>query len=65
MPADSNARLVIAGTAIVLVLPADEIDPAVAAWRLSAFEHDGSYGQAGPWSGDVVPTVADGLAPLQ
>lgn len=65
VPATSNARLITTDSGLVLVLPASELDVADAAWRLSAFEHDGSYGNGGPWSGDLVPTVAQGLAPLQ
>ncbi|HWB76732.1 MAG TPA: caspase family protein [Nannocystaceae bacterium] len=60
----SSERIIVAGDLVALVVNEDEVHPDTASYRITAFRHLGDYGQSMPWSGDVVPAVADGLAPL-
>lgn len=61
----SSERIIVAGDLVALVVNEDEVHPDTASYRITAFRHLGDYGQTQPWSGDVVPAVADGLTPLQ
>lgn len=62
----SDARLIIQGNAMVLLVPTSELTVAMPSFRFSAFRHTGDYGLNPPydWDGSVWPAVADGLAPF-
>jgi hypothetical protein len=54
----SGARIIINGNAVVLALPASEISPSQASFRITAFRHDGSYGLSGGfWNADLSTAV--------
>lgn len=61
----SAARVIFVSNAIVLVVPKSEfaVDPA---YRVTSFCHDGDFGVPPPhsWTGDLHPTVAEGLEPF-
>lgn len=62
----SNARLIISGNTLLLLLPRSEVGVAAPSFRLTAFRHKGDYGINPPhdWDGSVWPAVADALAPF-
>jgi hypothetical protein len=65
-PAASGARIIINGTAVVLVLPASEIPSSQASFRITAFRHDGSYGMSGGfWNADLSTAVDQPMLRLE
>jgi hypothetical protein len=60
----SAARAIIVDNAIGLFVPRSEFAVDFPAYRVTAFEHGGDFGIPPPndWSGDLSPTVAEGLA---
>jgi hypothetical protein len=60
----SGARAIIVDNAIGLFVPTSEFAVDFPAYRVTAFEHGGDFGIPPPndWSGDLSPTVAEGLA---
>jgi hypothetical protein len=60
----SAARAIIVDNAIGLFVPKSEFAVDLPAYRVTAFEHGGDFGIPPPndWSGDLSPTVAEGLA---
>ena len=60
----SAAQVMALENSLTLLVPTSELgDPAAVSYRVTAFRHDGTW-LDGPWNGDVVPTVAEGLRPL-
>jgi len=59
----SAARATIMGNTIMLAVPLDEFAVDDPYYRVTAFAHKGDWGMGDDhyWSGDVEPTVADGL----
>ena len=63
----SAARVVLAGNAMIAIIPADEIggeaDVNCPPYRLTAFVHNGDFALDPPhfWGGDVEPVVGNGL----
>ena len=62
--APTNARIVIAGSTMVLVVPGAEFEVPEPDFRVTAFQHAGDWGTTPPhdWSGDVEPPMSSGLA---
>lgn len=61
----TDARIIIKGNVMALVVPASEFASATPPWRITAFRHTGDYGlQSGDWDGDIEPPVAEGLHPF-
>lgn len=61
----SGARMVVLGRQLAIFVPADEIDPTLATFRVTAFSHTGDYGfTGGPWSGDYYPPLEYPLLPI-
>lgn len=58
-PVASDARAVIEGRSIFLMIPPSELDVECPPYRTTAFTHKGDYGLQPPheWSGDVEPAV--------
>src|SRR5690606_18817381 len=58
-PISSDARIVIDGAMMMLLVPADELASPCPPYRMTAFTHRGDYGLNPPydWSGDVEPPV--------
>jgi hypothetical protein len=64
-PVMSGARIIINGKAVVLALPASEIPSSQAAFRITAFRHDGSYGlNGGFWNADLSTAVGQAMLNL-
>jgi hypothetical protein len=66
MPMSTAARIWIRRNTVTLIAPASELGTTMPPYRVTAFRHTGDYGIDPPhdWSGDVEPTVAQGLAPF-
>lgn len=62
----SAARAIFGLNALVLVVPASEFTLSRPGYRVTTFAHDGDFGIPAPhsWSGDLFPTVAQGLHPF-
>jgi len=62
----SAATAVISDNTITLVVPASEFQVQRPTYRVTAFCHLGDFGIPAPhdWSGDLSPSVAEGLAPI-
>lgn len=62
----SEARVIIDGAAIVLVVPASEFTSEAPPYRVTAFRHTGDWGLEDPydWNGDMSPPLNRGLAPF-
>ncbi len=63
----SGARAVISGSSMMLAVPRVEFAAEeVIDCRFTSFRHTGDWGiESGDWNGDVTPTVAEGLLPLE
>jgi len=61
----TDARMLMTGNLVMLVVPASEFQVDLPTYRLTSFEHLGDWGWYDPWSADVQPTVAEGLTPIQ
>ncbi len=61
----SDAVVVALDNTLTLLVPLNELggDTATISYRFSAFRHNGTW-LSGPWNGDVVPAVDDGLRSL-
>ncbi len=59
----SAARVMIYGGALLLAVPTSEFTDPTPRYRVTAFAHHGDWGLNPPhyWSGDLHPTVAEGL----
>jgi hypothetical protein len=54
----SDARLILAGREMALLLPRSELDGATPRFRVTTFRHEGDYGfEGGPWSGMYFPLL--------
>jgi hypothetical protein len=62
----SGARMTISDGAIMLVVPMTEFVDQSPSYRVTSFRHRGDFGLNPPhdWSGDIVPTVDEGLVEL-
>jgi hypothetical protein len=62
-PLASSARVVVQDNVIALIVPSSELAAQAPGYRVTSFRHQGDWGLEGlPWSGDVEPPVAAGLA---
>lgn len=63
---NSNARLIMSGSSMTLIVPASEFTSMAPSFRSSAFSHLGDYGLNAPYNydGSLFPAVADGLRPF-
>ena len=61
----TDARMLMTGNLVMLVVPASEFQVDLPTYRLTSFKHMGDWGWYDPWSADVQPTVAEGLSPIQ
>ena len=61
----SDARVIISDNAMVLVAPREDIPGDAPDSRVTAFRHEGDWGANASWSGDVIPTVDEGLRPFE
>jgi hypothetical protein len=59
----TDARIIIAGNVMILVVPASEFTQEFPMFRVTNFRHTGDWGINPPhnWDGCVYPTVANGL----
>ena len=57
----SDARMIVTGNALILLVPRSEFMADYIGYRMSAYRHPGDLGVGGDWDGDVQPPVADGL----
>jgi hypothetical protein len=62
--AASQARVVMTGRSIALIVPKSEFSGAEPMGRFSAFCHTGDWGAASPWDGSLWPAVESGLGTL-
>lgn len=62
----SAARVIIHESVMLLAVPTSEFADPTPRYRVTAFAHHGDYGMNDPfyWSGDLHPTVAEGLDEL-
>ena len=58
---DSDARMIVNGTTLILLVPREEFLAEHIGYRMTAYRHPGDWGTGGDWDGDVQPPVADGL----
>lgn len=63
-PVQTGARLIIEGSAMILIIPRDEFATDVPGFRLTAFRHTGAFGYDGDWDADVQPPVDQPLLTL-
>lgn len=60
----SQARIVLAGRELALLIPRAELDGAEPSFRVTAFRHEGDYGlTGGPWSASYFPYLDAPLLP--
>ncbi len=60
----SNARFVLAGRELGLLVPRSELDGDSPSFRVTAFRHEGDYGlSGGPWSASYAPALEEPLFP--
>ena len=64
VPMASDAKMVIAGESMILIVPASEFESADPKYRVTTYEHTGDYGNNTPWSGDVHPEIDEPLASM-
>ncbi len=59
----SDARIIMYGNVLVLVVPRSELSVTAPDFRITAFRHGGDYGMNAPhdYSGSIWPSVEDGL----
>ena len=57
----SNAKMIIEGNTIMVFIPRSEFLSQNIGYRMTCFSHQGDWGLGGVWSGDVQPSVTDGL----
>ncbi len=58
----SEARFMLWGSEVALLLPRVELDGAAPKFRVTAFRHEGDYGlDGGPWSGSYFPHLGEPL----
>jgi hypothetical protein len=60
-PVASDAKMLILGNTLILLVPREEFEAERIGYRLTAYRHPGDWGTGGDWDGDVQPPVADGL----
>ena len=61
----SNARIIISGKQLGILVPACEFEAETPTFRVTAFSHEGDLGfNGGFWSGDHYPLVGDPLLPV-
>jgi hypothetical protein len=63
----TNARLIIDGNTMTLVVPASELSADLPTYRVTAFSHSGDFGQNPPhdWEGDVEAPVDQPLREIE
>ena len=61
----TDARMLVTGNLVMLVVPASEFEVDLPTHRATCFNHLGDWGYNDPWYGDVQPTVAQGLTPIE
>ncbi len=60
----SDARFILAGRQLALLLPRSELDGSSPRFRVTAFRHEGDYGlSGGPWSASYAPALNEPLFP--
>jgi len=57
----SEAKMLILGNTIFVFIPRSEFYSQNVGYRITCYKHPGDWGVGGDWSGDVQPSVADGL----
>ena len=60
----SEAKMLILGNTIFVFIPRSEFYSQNVGYRMTSYKHPGDWGVGGDWSGDVQPSVADGLTPI-
>jgi hypothetical protein len=61
-PVSSDARMIIVGNTLIVLVPRSEFQADYIGYRMSAYRHPGGWGMtSGDWDGDFQPPVADGL----
>ena len=60
-PVTSDAKMLVLGNTLILLVPREEFEAERIGYRLTAYRHPGDWGTGGDWDGDVQPPVADGL----